>query len=307
MQKPHCSPWHSANACCTGRARRPASASPSTVVISCPSTVTANIRQERTGRRRRSTVQAPHTPCSQPTWVPVSPRSWRRRRTAAAAPAPARRAVTPFTIRRDRRAAASAHRSAPLRDRRVRAPPRRACSGRARSARRPAGGGRRRSRGCRRPGRPVRQRRRRGQSTRRGRTAVERLGQVDDAPGRRADRDVADPGRDDPQVVVERDQRADPAQRVVAVPPGDLARRPCPRRGGSAGKNARRRARRAGATTPAARRRGRRRRSSRVPRRTRQPTEPPSRVSTTGISAAASACTRLPTDGAPVADRRVGD
>ena len=54
-------------------------ASPSTVVSSWPSACTASIRQERTGSPSSSTVQAPHTPCSQPTWVPVRPSSWRRK------------------------------------------------------------------------------------------------------------------------------------------------------------------------------------------------------------------------------------
>ena len=78
VQKPHCRPWHSLNACCTGcRLAVGGPRSPSTVVTSAPSTVTANSRHERTGTPSSSTVQAPQTPCSQPTWVPVSPRSWR--------------------------------------------------------------------------------------------------------------------------------------------------------------------------------------------------------------------------------------
>ena len=81
VQKPHCSPWHSENACCTGLSRPSAepstSVSPSTVVISRSTAETANIRHERIGRPSTSTVQAPQTPCSQPTWVPVRPRSWR--------------------------------------------------------------------------------------------------------------------------------------------------------------------------------------------------------------------------------------
>ena len=56
-----------------------AGARPSTVVISCPSACTANIRHERTGAPSRRTVQAPQTPCSQPTCVPVRPSSWRRK------------------------------------------------------------------------------------------------------------------------------------------------------------------------------------------------------------------------------------
>ena len=59
------------------RASRRRSVSPSTVVISQSTAETANIRQDRIGRPSTSTVQAPQTPCSQPTWVPVRPRSWR--------------------------------------------------------------------------------------------------------------------------------------------------------------------------------------------------------------------------------------
>ena len=44
---------------------------PSTVRTSRPSALTASIRQERMGRPSINTVQAPQTPCSQPTCVPV--------------------------------------------------------------------------------------------------------------------------------------------------------------------------------------------------------------------------------------------
>ena len=52
-------------------------ARPSTVRIACPSACTARIRHERTGSPSSWTVQAPQTPCSHPTWVPVRPASWR--------------------------------------------------------------------------------------------------------------------------------------------------------------------------------------------------------------------------------------
>ena len=55
-------------------------ARPSTVVISAPSACTASIKQERTGAPLCCTVQLPHTPCSQPTCVPVRANSWRRNR-----------------------------------------------------------------------------------------------------------------------------------------------------------------------------------------------------------------------------------
>src|ERR1700730_7538057 len=71
VQNPHCSPWHSWNARCTGCRAAPSGARPSTVVTSWPSACTASGRQERTGLPSKSTVQQPQTPCSHPTWVPV--------------------------------------------------------------------------------------------------------------------------------------------------------------------------------------------------------------------------------------------
>ena len=70
-----------------GAGRRPAAresrpgagARPSTVRMVAPSACTASVRQARAGTPSISTVQAPHTPCSQPTWVPVIPSVWRRK------------------------------------------------------------------------------------------------------------------------------------------------------------------------------------------------------------------------------------
>ena len=45
---------------------------PTSLVSVCPSACTANIRHDRAVRPFSRIVQAPHTPCSQPTWVPVS-------------------------------------------------------------------------------------------------------------------------------------------------------------------------------------------------------------------------------------------
>ena len=73
VQKPHCRPWVSRKACCSGWSSSGLSARPSTVCDLVPSAWTASIRQERTGSPSSSTVQAPQTPCSQPTWVPVRP------------------------------------------------------------------------------------------------------------------------------------------------------------------------------------------------------------------------------------------
>src|SRR5262249_17949269 len=76
------------------------SVSPSTVVISQLSALTVSIRQDLVATPSTRTVHAPQTPCSQPTCVPVSLRSWRRQSERS------RRAGTvtvwtmPFTTRR---------------------------------------------------------------------------------------------------------------------------------------------------------------------------------------------------------------
>src|SRR5437879_6132598 len=80
VQNPHWSAWCSQNASWSGWSL-PSRAKPSTVVTSAPSAWTASIKQARTLWPSTSTVQAPHTPYSQPMWVPVSPRSSRREST----------------------------------------------------------------------------------------------------------------------------------------------------------------------------------------------------------------------------------
>src|SRR5579884_2671617 len=82
VQKPHCRPCWSQNACWIGCSSAPF-ASPSTVSSSAPSACTANIRQERTVRPFIKIVQAPQTPCSQPTCVPVRRRSSRMKSTSS--------------------------------------------------------------------------------------------------------------------------------------------------------------------------------------------------------------------------------
>src|SRR3989441_4962102 len=97
VQNPHCMPWLSQKASCTG-CSLPLVASPSIVVTCCPLACTANSRHERTASPLTSTVHAPQTPCSQPRWVPVSPRSSRRKSASVrrASAIPSRR--TPFTV-----------------------------------------------------------------------------------------------------------------------------------------------------------------------------------------------------------------
>ncbi len=108
------------------------------------------------------------------------------------------------------------------------------------------------------------------------------------------DRQVAGPRGDDP-VTLQPDDGPDTAERVVAVAARELLeghtlpRRPAPGRTPPA------RSRRGAGSTPWGRRRGPRPRSCGVPAVDATVTEPPSRASTIGISAAASACTSEPT------------
>src|SRR5215468_9282703 len=99
VQNPHCRPWQSANACCTGDNVPSGLVSPSTVVIRAPSALTASIRHDRTATPSSRTVHAPQTPCSQPTWVPVSRRSWRRQSDSSRRAGTSVVRVTPLTIR----------------------------------------------------------------------------------------------------------------------------------------------------------------------------------------------------------------
>src|SRR6266566_2360500 len=67
------------------------------VVTLSPSTWTASIRQERADLPFTSTVQAPQTPCSQPTCVPVSISSWRRKSASVVRTLTSRWNAIPFT------------------------------------------------------------------------------------------------------------------------------------------------------------------------------------------------------------------
>ena len=70
----------------------------STVSTLQPSACTANIRQERALSPSTSTVQAPQTPCSQPTCVPVRPSVWRRKSASSKRGSTARGEATPLTV-----------------------------------------------------------------------------------------------------------------------------------------------------------------------------------------------------------------
>ncbi len=98
VQKPHCRPCASRKASCRGW-RWSMEPSPSTVCRLCPSACTANIRQERTGCPSKRMVQVPQTPCSQPTWVPVRPSSWRRKSLRSMRGSTVRVYSAPLTVR----------------------------------------------------------------------------------------------------------------------------------------------------------------------------------------------------------------
>src|SRR6478752_3398505 len=80
VQAPHCAaPWTRKDVCrrlCMGDRL----ARPSTVVTSHPATWPAATRQAHTGSPSSNTVQAPQSPASQPTFVPVRPKSSRSTR-----------------------------------------------------------------------------------------------------------------------------------------------------------------------------------------------------------------------------------
>src|ERR1700735_1335332 len=63
-----------------------------------PSACAANIKQDRTAAPSNITVQAPHTPCSQPTCVPASNKSWRRKSLSSIRASTWRRYGVPFTV-----------------------------------------------------------------------------------------------------------------------------------------------------------------------------------------------------------------
>src|SRR6185295_20156574 len=99
VQKPHCRPWCSRKASCIGCSGAPSAASPSMVLTSCPSAITASVVQAFTALPSRCTTQAPHCEVSQPTWVPVSRRFSRRNCTNSVRGSTLALTGLPFTIR----------------------------------------------------------------------------------------------------------------------------------------------------------------------------------------------------------------
>ena len=76
---------------------RPACASPSIVSIRRPATLAASVMQASRGWPSTSTVQAPHSPPSQPCLVPVRPSSSRSTSSSSALPGAATSWVRPLT------------------------------------------------------------------------------------------------------------------------------------------------------------------------------------------------------------------
>jgi hypothetical protein len=97
VQKPHCKPWHSAKAVCTGSSA-PCFARPSTVVTRCPSAMTARTVQDLTGMSSSHTTQAPQLDVSQPQCEPVSPRSSRRKWISSSRGSTTRAWSVPLTV-----------------------------------------------------------------------------------------------------------------------------------------------------------------------------------------------------------------
>src|SRR5712671_7320923 len=98
VQKPHCSPWCSRNVSCIGCSGAPSGASPSMVLTSWPSAITASVVQDFTALPSRWTTQAPHCEVSQPTWVPVNRRFSRRNWTSRVRGSILALTGLPFTI-----------------------------------------------------------------------------------------------------------------------------------------------------------------------------------------------------------------
>src|ERR687888_292734 len=97
VQKPHWSAWRSQNASWSGWSSPPR-ARPSIVVISLPSAWTASTVHDFTARPSKWIVQAPQSDVSQPIFVPVSPRSSRRKSTSSVRGSTSASCRTPLTV-----------------------------------------------------------------------------------------------------------------------------------------------------------------------------------------------------------------
>ena len=117
VQKPHCRPCSSRNPSCSGCSSL-APASPSTVLISRPSTWTASIVQDLTALPSTSTVHAPQFVVSQPMWVPVSPSPCRIRWASSSRGSTSAIFFLPLIVNLIRRTGTSVAASSPGRHRR---------------------------------------------------------------------------------------------------------------------------------------------------------------------------------------------
>src|SRR5690242_20301417 len=97
VQKPHWRPCWSQNACWRGWSVAP-SARPSIVLISEPWAWTASIVQDLALRPSTWTVHAPQLLVSQPTCVPVSPKTSRRRWTRSSRGSTSASRASPLTV-----------------------------------------------------------------------------------------------------------------------------------------------------------------------------------------------------------------
>ena len=97
VQKPHWSAWWRLKASWSGESAA-SPASDSTVSTAEPSACTASRQQARTETPSSRTVHAPQTPCSQPTWVPVRPRRWRRKSVSSSRGSTCSATTRPFTV-----------------------------------------------------------------------------------------------------------------------------------------------------------------------------------------------------------------
>src|SRR4051794_35228415 len=98
VQNPHCRPWCSRKASCIGCSGAPSAASPSIVLTSWPSAITASVVQDFTALPSRWTTQAPHCEVSHPTCVPVRRRFSRKNCTSSVRGSTLALTGLPFTI-----------------------------------------------------------------------------------------------------------------------------------------------------------------------------------------------------------------
>ena len=98
VQKPHCRPWQVLNAACIGCSVPSAAARPSIVVTTAPWACTASRLQLLVAWPAMCTVQAPHCPVSQPTWVPVKRSVSRMKLTSSVCGSTSRVTDSPLTV-----------------------------------------------------------------------------------------------------------------------------------------------------------------------------------------------------------------